>query len=244
MNDSSAVQSVERTFRLLEIICENGKIGITEAAKLSDLSKATAFRLINSLCLLGYVQKSGDLYKPSVKILTLAAKIPFSDDVRMIFRPIIEKISDDCKETVHLVERNGNSAVYIDKIVPKTNFMIMASKIGMSVSLVKTAAGKAILSKLDDLEIEKIWNESCEEGKNFKDPAQFSAFMNDISKARETGYSIEIEENEPGVCCVAVPVCDIAGNYNNAISISAPVFKTDRKKLETLGKNLLKYLPY
>ena len=45
---------------------------------------------------------------------------------------------------MHLVERNGNETVYIDKFESAVNSVRMVSRVGLSLPMVYTAVGKAI----------------------------------------------------------------------------------------------------
>ena len=71
MAEQSSVQSVERTFAIIELLCKNGELGITELSAASGLNKATVFRLLSTLVKLGYVRKktSSEKYTLTLKFL-------------------------------------------------------------------------------------------------------------------------------------------------------------------------------
>ena len=96
MSENSSVQSVSRTFSLIELICTNGPLGITELSVMSGLNKTTVFRLLSTLCELSYVRKNEktEKYELTLKFLKLSSKTLCSIDIRRYARPHLEKLSD------------------------------------------------------------------------------------------------------------------------------------------------------
>lgn len=233
MSETSSVQTVTRAFSLIELLCEKGECGITELSKASKLSKATVYRLLNTLCSLGYAAKNErtERYGITLKFLRVSAKQLSLHDMRHHLRPIIEQLSQDCGETVHLMERSGIDVVYIDKIEASGNSFRMASHIGFSLPMIYTAGGKAILSHLSDSEIDTIWNSSSITAKTPHTITDINRFHAEIEEIRKTGIAIDNEENETGVCCVSVAIPDINGEYRYAISVSAPAIRLTSEKI-------------
>lgn len=243
MSEIMGVQSVVRTFALLEFLCKHGELGITQLSKLSGLSKATVFRLLNTLVVLGYVKKNNitESYGVTLKFLTISSAQRAMYDQRIDMRPMLEELSSECGETVHLVERNGKDIVYIDKIENSTNAFRMASQIGLSLPMVYTASGKVIMSDLSLDEIKQIWDESNVFAKTDKTITDFNVFIREIEEVRKNGYAIDNEENEIGVCCIAVGVRDMNGELKYAISVSVPTVRLNDEKAEKIKKLLTKY---
>lgn len=57
-----------------------------------------------------------------------------------------ETPTEPAGETVHLVERNGGEIIYIDKFESPKNSVRMVSRVGLSLPMVYTAVGKAIMA--------------------------------------------------------------------------------------------------
>ena len=238
MSEQSSVQSVERAFRIIELLCEKGELGITALAALSGLNKATVYRFLSTLCGLGYVRKraANEKYTLTLKFLRLSADTLSKIDIRRYARRYLEQIPKITGETVHLVERNGNETVYIDKFESAVNSVRMVSRVGLSLPMVYTAVGKALMSHLDDEEIRKIWDSSDVCKKTGKTITDFGVFMEEIRKVRENGYAADREENEEGVCCVAAALPDVYGEYRYAFSVSAPSSRMSEEKIAEIGR--------
>ena len=241
MTEQSPVQSVERTFALIELLCKNGESGITELASASGLNKTTVFRLLSTLVSLEYVVKNPltEKYRLTLKFLKLSAGTLSKLDIRRYARRHLEKISALTGETVHLVERNGGEIIYIDKFESPKNSVRMVSRVGLSLPMVYTAVGKAIMARLEPEEVEKIWRSTEIVKKTDKTITDYRLFLKELETVRKNGYATDCEENENGVCCVAAAVCDVYGEYRYAFSVSAPASRMDAATIEKIGNTLI-----
>lgn len=241
MSENSSVQSVSRAFSLIELICTHGPLGITELSVLSGLNKTTVFRLLSTLCELSYVRKNEktEKYELTLKFLKLSSKTLCAIDIRRYARPHLERLSDLTGETVHLVERNENEIIYIDKYESMQNSVRMVSRIGLSLPIVYTAVGKAIMAKLPIPETKSIWNSTRIEKKTPFTVTDYEEFLNELEAIKKSGFATDMEENEEGVRCVAAAIPDIYGEYKYALSVSAPASRMNEKKLKETAKLVL-----
>lgn len=238
MAEQNSVQSVERTFKIIELLCKRGSCGVTELSAESSLNKTTVFRLLSTLLLLGYVEKDGatEKYSLTLKFLKLSSSLLTDIDIRHYAREHLERIAAATGETVHLVERSGNEIIYIDKFDSAQNSVRMVSRIGLSLPMVYTAVGKSIMARLPENEVKEIWNSTKIEKKTEKTVTSYTKFLKELDGVRKNGYATDNEENEEGVCCVAAAVADVYGEYRYAFSVSAPVSRMNGEKLAKVGK--------
>jgi len=64
-------------------------------------------------------------------------------------------------------------------------------------------------------------------------------FLQELSKVREVGFALDLEENESGITCIAVPIFDHLGNIIAAISISGPTIRMTDERLEQLSQRMI-----
>ncbi len=237
MAEQSSVQSVERTFSLIELLCKNGALGVTELAAASGLNKTTIFRLLSTLVKMGYVRqkKTNEKYELTLKFLRLSSDTLSKIDVRSYAAPYLKNIPKITGETVHLVERSGNDIIYIDKFESPVNSIRMVSRVGLSLPMIYTAVGKAIMARLNEEEIINIWNETEIVKKTDNTITELSDFLKEIDSVRKKGYAADREENEAGVCCVAAALPDIYGEPKYAVSVSAPAVRMSEEKIAEIG---------
>ena len=241
MSETGSVQSVERVFAVIEAMCKEKESSVTGLSKATGLNKTTVYRFLNTLVNLGYVVKNDETeqYNLTIKFLRISSKRLSMYDIQNQMRPALSKLSKDCGETVHLVERNGNKVVYIDKFESETNSVRMVSRIGMSLDIFTTAVGKAMLSFMSDSEITELWKAHTHNKKTEYTILKIEDFLREIEEIRKCGYAVDNEENELDVRCVAVAIPDAYGEYRYAVSVSAPKNRMDDATVEKTAQKLL-----
>ena len=242
-SQKNPIQVSEKLFQVIETLAENGPMGIMELSASLGFHKSTTHRLVTSLQCLGYVrQEEGSLkYSLSLKFLQLGSKIINQTNVATLIHPVLRRISEQIGETVHLVRREGNDAVYIDKVESSVGSIRMASRVGNRLPLYCSGVGKALLAEMEDEEIEKIWNTSDIKKLTPKTIVSFEELKERIDRVRTDGFATDDEENEEGVRCIAVSLKDYHKVPVYALSISAPVHRMTDERIQELKDIVLKY---
>lgn len=210
--------------------------GVTEVAQALNVHKSTASRLLATLKVGGYLERNehSGKYVLGVRFLALANAKLKQLDLRTYARPFLEKLAHQTKETVHLSILEQHRLVYIDKIDAQ-HTLAMRSRIGDQVSPYCTALGKAILSVLPEARRESILAEVEMQQitpNTITDPETFREHLRTVANQ---GYAFDDEEHEAGVRCAAAPILDHTGSVVGAISISAPVVRMSRQRMEDVG---------
>lgn len=241
METKNPIQVADRLFKTLEILSENGEIGLTELSSTLGLNKSTAHRILNSLIYMGYARQKEEngKYLPTFKIVELADKIMTKTDIINIARPHLRRLMELTGETVHLVEREHTEAVYIDKVESYTNGIQMVSRIGRKIPLYCSGVGKAIAASLPEDELRKLWKNSNISAVTPYTITDFDHFSAELEEIRKKGYALDNEENEIGVRCIAASLTDHTGCTRYAFSISAPVSRMDENRIKALSGCIL-----
>ncbi len=237
------IQSVQRAFELTELLGRERELGVSELSMLSGLNKTTVCRMLGTLESLGYVEKNKrtGCYRLTLKLLTVASSCP-SLGIKSRLRPSLRLLSDEFGETVHLVERSGDSVVYIDKYESDRNSIRMVSRIGMSQDMTTTAVGKTLLAGEAGQEVLRVWNRTPHEAKTPFTITDYAAFTAELEAVRRLGYAVDNEENETGVRCVARAVADEFGEFRYAVSVSAPVSRMDGERVKEVAARMAQVL--
>lgn len=238
-----SIQSVRRAFELIELLGREKELGISELSRLSGLNKTTVCRMLSTLEELGYTEKNGRTggYRLTLKLLTVASSC-LSFDEKMRFHPVLKRLSNEFGETVHLVERNGDSVVYIDKYESDRNSVRMVSKVGMSQNMTTAAVGKALLAEEAPEEVRRVWDATSHEAKTPFTITDYNCFLSELEKIRSLGFAVDNEENETGVICVARAVKDSFGDYRYAVSVSAPASRMDSERIKAVSDRMAQLL--
>lgn len=240
--DKNGVQSVERTFSIVEALSQYPKgASLSELSAATSLNKTTVHRLLNSLITLGYASKDNTTgkYLLTFKMFEVGGRIVRKHDILSQARPYLEKLSNIAGEAVHLVVREGHEIVYVFKEDSGDNTVRMSSRVGLRSPMYCTAVGKAIMAELPEAEVEEIWNSSVIEKHTNKTITTLTELKKQLSEIRTKGYAVDDEENEIGVRCVGASLCDPSGKVCGAFSVSVPVSRMDNKRLKAIADLVL-----
>ena len=236
------VQSAERIFQVMEMLAENGEMGLMEISAALDLHKSTVHRLLMSLVYMGYAKQdeTTQKYMLSYKIVNMAGKILDRMDILQVAKPYLERLSDLSGEAVHLVQREGNHILYIYKIEAKVGTIRMVSHVGMIHPMYCSGVGKAIMATLPEREVKQIWNESVIEKKTDKTVTDYDEMQKLLEEVRKNGYARDDEENEKGVRCIAACLHGYQNEVKYAFSISGPTSRMTRERVMELAVDVKK----
>lgn len=237
------VQSVDRALSILEVLSDyNQGLGTTEIGEKVGLHKSTVHRLLGTLIYKGYVvqDKATNKYKLTLKLFELGNKKMDSLDILTVSKPYTSELMEKVNEVVHLVIRDKNDIVYIDK-VEADNTIMMVSNIGRRSPLYCTSVGKAMLAFMKEEEVKEIWENSNIQKLTKNTITDYDEFKRELDKIRANGYAEDNEEHEIGVRCVGAPVFNYRGKVEGAISISGPTIRITKDKVEDLAREVKKY---
>ena len=236
------VQSAERIFQVMEMLAENGEMGLMEISAALDLHKSTVHRLLMSLVYMGYAKQdeTTQKYMLSYKIVNMAGKILDRMDMLQVAKPYLERVSDLRGEAGHLVQREGNHILYIYKIEAKVGTIRMVSHVGMIHPMYCSGVGKAIMATLPEREVKQIWNESVIEKKTDKTVTDYDEMQKLLEEVRKNGYALDDEENEKGVRCIAACLHGYQNEVKYAFSISGPTSRMTRERVMELAVDVKK----
>lgn len=229
-------QSVIRALVILEYLAEVGEPrDLAVISRDLTMNKSTVYRFLSSLASLGYVSQDLDTgqYSLGAKVIWLGSKFLENIDIRRIARPILEQLSVQTGETVHLGVLEDYEVFYIDKIDGR-GAIRMASRIGSRLSVHSTALGKVLYSALAESEWEVYVAGDRLTARTSATITEPEVFYAELRKVRQQGFAIDNCENEDGIRCIAAPIRDHAGHSVFALSISGWTQTMTPKKVESL----------
>ena len=220
-----------------------------KGARLESLSlelgspKSSVHRALATLRRSGLVdQEERGHYRLGLEFLRIAFAYYDALDQRQIVEPVLEVISNRLRETAHYAELQGDEVVYIAKTEPPGIHFQMTSRIGGRNPAHCTGIGKAMLA-FTLLDLEAVQRYVHTYGPLMKrTPRTLTAvdeLHEDFAAIRKRGYSLDREESERGINCVAFPVFITSmSRPSGAISITAVMVRTPLEVLITLADDL------
>ncbi len=228
-------RSMDKSLDLLGLVGEGAQT-LTELATGSGLPKSTVHRLAAVLVDHGFLRVAGHRYHLGYRLMELGELAKRQVRLPALARRHMEATASATFETLHLGELVGTDIVYLEKIEGARGLQ-MRSRIGLASHAATTAMGKAIIA----FQPETRWGEYFRDDPprtphTITSPAGFAA---ELAATRARGFAFDREENELGICCVAAPIWDAAGQPVAAVSISGAVVYIPPERLEALAQEVV-----
>ncbi|MGJ5036200.1 IclR family transcriptional regulator [Bradyrhizobium sp. HKCCYLRH3059] len=234
----SVVLSLAKGFQVLNAFTsEEPELVLADVARRAALDKGTTFRLLNTLVMLGYVEKVGDSrrFRLTLKCLDLGFNAIARSELRTQARPILRSLVGEMNEAASLAVLDGSDIVYVERIQAGLVRLGVDVRIGSRAPVYSTAVGQAILSLLPvETQIEVL--EAQPRIKRTETTiTDLDALLQRLCEVKAAGYALSNQENAPGLCVLAAPVIDRDGIPLAAISIAAPTMRITADDFERLG---------
>lgn len=226
---SNSVQSVERSLAILETLANSREpLSLGEISSSCQLKPSTAHRLLATLVTKGFASQNTEngKYRLGLKTFQIGNSALYSLDLRSAARPHLTRMVDQCEETANLAvlsrSNQGFELVYIDQVESPKMIRTFA-RIGSPVPIHCTGSGKMLLAHLEDREVDMMLRTASLDKFTDKTITDRKALLDEIKRIRENGYSLDLEETEDGVVCVAAPIRNYQNRTIAAVSVSGPI---------------------
>ncbi|PWW28421.1 IclR family transcriptional regulator [Cytobacillus oceanisediminis] len=242
MERENMVKSVSRALDIITLVSmKKGGLGVTEIAKQIDINKSSVYRILSTLVQYGYIEQDGETgkYKLGYKFLEISSKLLESIDLRAEARPFLQELENETNEVIHLVVYDQGEVVYIEKLEGNETLR-MHSKVGKRAPMHCTSVGKAILAYLPSSVVLDILERKGMPVHTDKTITEKEEFLKELSQVRQKGFALDLEENEYGITCIAVPIFDHLGKVIAAVSISGPTMRMTDDRMNTLKSIMVK----
>lgn len=230
------MSTVGKALSLLDKLSQlNAEPGLTEVARLCDLDKATARRMLVELEKHGFVEQDPETRK--YRIGSAPVRLARIREARYPFLRIAvafaKDIAETSQETVHLSEFAGGrlSTIHVEDS-PRAHRVII--EIGTRLPLHATASGLAYLAFCGKEQRDAALSQPLEAftDHTVTDPLTVRRMLTETA---ERGYSISNQGLESGVVSTAAAIRSPTGLPIGAIAIAAPLVRANAATLNDFG---------
>lgn len=233
-------ESVQKAFKILEHISrQSAGTTLTAISRDLGLNKATVLRYIKSLQSLRVLERRRNQYHLGLRLFEIGSRVRLQKEIRQRVHGILENLCQQVNETVNLAQIYNTEVLYLDKIESTRSLQIQTA-IGGTAPIHCTALGKAILSIIPDPQRIHLMSRISFDRKTKNTISSRRELDTQIREIRIRGYSIDHEELEEGLKCVAVPFYIDSLNFYGGISLSGPSIRFTRTMIRKYAGILLK----
>ncbi|MGH9583629.1 MAG: IclR family transcriptional regulator [Bryobacteraceae bacterium] len=240
-NEVYRVQVLDRVFQILDILADSDSgIGLTELAGRLGVHKSTTHRLVMVLEAGRYVERNPSTGRCHLgsRLIELGLSAAAQMDVYEIARPHLRALAEEAGETAHLAVLREGEIVSIVKAESTQNLRTPIT-VGTRTPAHCTSLGKAILAFGPSDRADSFLKDRKLKAYTSKTITSHLRFKAELRAIRERGYSVDDEEREIGLRCIAAPVWNSVGEVIAAISIAGPAFRITEERVSRLSRMVM-----
>lgn len=225
------VAAVDTTVAILGALQERKVAGVTELARMLDISKANVHKHLVTLCDHGFLRRAGDKYQLGFRFFELGSEVRNGEALFREAATSIHELAAITDKVATLTIQDGDAGVYIYSIDPQQDSG-PGMKEGTRIPLYETAPGRAILARCSDDERDSRLPDALDEETVANLTKQFRT-------VEERGVAIAGAADKPGLREVAAPVT-VDDDPLGAVGLFAADAGDASKQLESNYTKLVK----
>ncbi|MEU8307167.1 IclR family transcriptional regulator [Actinomadura sp. NPDC048955] len=245
------LRSVDNALHLLQVLRDQGGLRVSEAAAELGTARSTAHRLLAMLVYRGFaVQDDNHTYLPG-PALSAPSLLggPRMQRLRRALLPHMEALCDRVNESVNLMVRVGTQTRFL-ATVESHQALHVGDRQGTILPAHLSSGGRALLAELDDAQLASLYliedasstaeppDTSAEAGDGKISTADFQRLLEGLRGVRKSGYALNLEATEAGICAIGKCAVDRSGQVVGALTIAAPTPRFPRSRISPLAAEL------
>jgi DNA-binding IclR family transcriptional regulator len=226
------VPALIRGLNILQELSGERRLTLSEVAAALDVTRSSAYRLLFTLCHLGFVDFDTDTktYALGSQVLRLGYGYLASRDLVEVAMPHLLRLRDRTGWSAHLGELHGRDVVYLARVATRRS-IASTVHVGARLPARATTMGRVLLSGLSNEEVRELYRDERFSAIDGNAPATLPGLIEQLDGDRAKGVVVQHSGFEPGVDSIAAPIRDMTGAIVAAINISVVALLTNDGEL-------------
>ena len=227
-----SVTSVANALALLQVFSpEAPRLTISDAARLTGVTRPSARRLLLTFAAEGFVESDGKYFWLTPKVMRLGfsflSTLPFWE----IAQPHMRLLADSLQESTSMATLDDLEIVYVLRIPVRSGLIPL--NVGSRLPAHATSLGKALLAFANQQTQDELLARAPFERLTEHTIVEADDLRREFERVRDRGYATADSERDIGVRSAAVPILDRSGSAFAAINVSANSMRISREELES-----------
>jgi DNA-binding IclR family transcriptional regulator len=217
---------------LQELSGERRRLTLSEVAAALGVTRSSAYRLLFTLCHLGFVAFDSETktYALGPQVLRLGYGYLASRDLVEVAMPHLLRLRDRTGWSAHLGELHGRDVVYLARVATRRS-IASTVHVGARLPARATTMGRVLLSGLSDQEVRELYRDDPLTAVDGRPSLTLAGLIDQLAADRANGVVVQKSGYEPGVDSIAAPIRDMTGRLVAAINISVVALLTNDAEL-------------
>lgn len=230
------IPNLRNASRILKLLAQtdNG-MKAADIARTLRIPVTTTLRIMATLQLEGFVRKDDGRYELGPVLIQLGNATLAGTEIRTAALPILEQLANRTVETAHLAIPCDNRSLII-AVQDSPHPLRAASRPGFLAELYCSSTGKTLLAFHHFPRLEEIIGTARLPKRTPHTLTTLAEIRREIALTRKRGYSLDDEEFNLGVRCLAAPVYNSHGHVAAAIGITASTVRFTRERIPEMAE--------
>lgn len=214
------VQSLERGLAVIRAFdADHPELGLSDVARTTGLTRATARRFLLTLVHLGYVRQEGNRFSLRPRVLELGFSYLSALSLPEVAQPHMETLVAHVNESSSIAVLDDTEIIYVVR-VPTTRIMSITIAVGTRLPAYPTSMGRVLLAALDPESLDERLARMELRPLTEATVTDAAALRRVVERVGKEGWAMVDQELEQGVRSVAVPIRGSDGAVAAALNVS------------------------
>ena len=202
------MNALHKSVQVLQLAAAQGSITAKELARTLNLSKSTAYRLIESLTEVRLLEGlgSGEGFALGPLVWELSGGVVLGERVYRKAIPYMASLRDRSGETIGLHTVHCGQRLLLGQEVSHHEHRWVYTNVRVPMPLHAGAASKMLLAQLPTADAEALLDIKNMALLTSHTPHDRNSLLNELERIAADGYALSHEEVTPGVASIAVPI--------------------------------------
>jgi IclR family pca regulon transcriptional regulator len=222
-NPKNYVASVGKAFAVLRSFSSEAfELTLSEIAARANLDRGTAFRLIQTLVELGYVQAvpQSRRFRLGVACLDLGYTVLSGGALRALAEPLLRELVPSVSDAASLGALDGGDAIYLARVSAGLDRHKIDRRPGTRIPAYSAALGHILLAYLPRDEQIRCLETRPRIKLSERTLTDLDALLDRLDLVRQQGYAISDGENAYGLRTLAAPIFGAQGSVIAGLSVT------------------------
>lgn len=222
--EQNTIKSLDRAMAVFEFLSEDQGKPLSTLAAETGQSPATVYRILVTLEGRGLVEFDADdqVWHIGPRAFVIGARFLRRTSLVERARPVLRNLMEATGETANLGVVRGGMVLFLSQVETHENIRAFFPP-GTLSSMHASGIGKTLLAQMEDERFSRWLQDHPPERFTEHTLTDERALQNAITEIRRRGYSVDEEEKNLGMRCIAAPVFDVNREAIAGISISGPI---------------------
>ena len=227
------VTALQRGIAILDcFVLGPAELSLSELAARVSLTKATAFRLVQTLQGAGYVQQDPltKRYSLTLKVLDLQTAGLMALRFPQVAQPLLENLSLRLNESSSMAILEGPFIRYVAR-APAPRIFTDTLQVGSRLPAHASSMGKVLLAAQRPAWVRELYAHEALTARTERTITDLDTLLAALEAVARQGYAIANEELEMGYRSISAPVFDGSGSVIAAINVSTATGRVSMSQL-------------